>query len=139
MTLTRGSRRKAWVIVVDTPRPPVEDPLLGGAAAGEVIAVFPPQWGISRLVPIVDAYVQLLCSPADKDAYLKPRTAPYAAEVVAFGQQVSGGYNPYVEAFRVDDLVLVEDSETGRTSYAYTRRPAFTPLWVQEREREQGS
>lgn len=139
MALTRGSRRKAWVIVVDTPRPPIEDPQLGGAPAGEVIAVFPPLWGIDRLVPIVDAYVQLLCSPADKHAYLKPGKAPYAAEVVAFGQQVSGGYNPYIEAFRVDDLVLVEDSDTGRTSYDYTRQPAITPQWVLEREREQGS
>jgi N-acetylneuraminate synthase len=47
-----------------------------------------------------------------------------------FDEESADALDPYVSAFKVDDLVLVEDDETGRSWYEYTRRPVSTPQWI---------
>lgn len=126
MTLTRGPKRKAWVIIADTPRPPYQDRTFGGVPPGVPLAVFPSRTSKAVIQRVVDAFVQNFASSAsDMADYLKKGGAPYKAEVHALGQEVMGGYNPYVEAIQVDDLRVVTDTETGAEYFEFTRRPPF--------------
>lgn len=67
--------------------------------------------------------------------------APYQAKVVAYTGQVHGGIDPYIEAFKVNDLVVVTDQETGDERFEFTRQiPDKLPLLVdRERERSDSS
>lgn len=88
--------------------------------------MFPSRTSKAVIQRVVDAFVQNFASSAsDMADYLKKGGAPYKAEVHAFGQEVMGGYNPYVEAIQVDDLRVVTDTETGVECFEFTRRPPF--------------
>lgn len=128
MTLKRGPKRKAWIIIADAPRPPFQDQVFGGVAPGNPLAVFPARTNMRTLRAVVDAFVQnFLRYPSDMVAYLTRDGAPYRAQEESWGQQVMGGFNPYVEAIRVDDLRVVMDTETGEEHFEYTRRPPIVP------------
>jgi hypothetical protein len=97
--------------------------MLGGHPAGTPLALFPPQWGIDRLLPIVDSFVQLL-DPylVDKlDSRQKSRV-PYPAKVVGYGAEVEGGWNPTVVAFHVRDFQVLPEDETDIESVTFTLR-----------------
>jgi hypothetical protein len=57
---------------------------------------------------------------------------PYAAKAVGYGREIEGGYNPTVVAFKVADLQIHTDDDTGVETATYTRVPATTPAWLQE-------
>lgn len=128
MTLRRGPKRKAWIIIADAPRPPFQDRVFGGVSPRTPLAVFPSRTSTKVLRAVVDAFVQSFNDfPSDMESYLTRAGAPYAAKDEAWGQQVMGGYNPYVEAIRVDDLRVVTDVDTGDEHFEYTRRPPTIP------------
>jgi hypothetical protein len=126
--LTRSRPRPAWIVVYDEPRPPIKDVVFGGVPPGQPLAVFPSTWGIDRLLPVVDAFVQSFSmAPSEKTGYLPRGHKPYAAERHNWGREIMGGYNPYIEAFRVPDLTVVHDDETGGERFEYTRPTLPTP------------
>lgn len=130
MPEVRSRKRKAWVVTYDDPRPPYQGQEFGGVEPGQPLAVYDSRLGVNRLLIVVDAFVQSFSrSPEDMAQYLQPG-APYAAKVEGWGQQVMGGYNPYVEAFRVDDLTVVTDTDTGEQRFEYTRRPPTRPRYI---------
>jgi hypothetical protein len=123
----KSTKRKAWVVAYDEPRPPFRGQRFCGVEPGEPLAVFDSRLAPARLLLVVDAFVQNFFGyPSDMTDYVR-RAAPYAAKVEGWGQQVIGGFNPYVEAFRVDDLCVVTDTDTGEERFEYTRRPLTTP------------
>ncbi|MFI8632159.1 hypothetical protein ACIGEP_06165 [Microbacterium sp. NPDC077663] len=124
----RGPKRKAWVIVYDDPRGPFRDSRYGVAEPGEPLAIFPSRTPIERIMAAVDALVQALTVTyvEDRIDYLK-KDVYGRAEKHGWGQQVMGGTNPYIEAFRVEDLRLVTDTETGATRFEFTRQPPDAP------------
>jgi hypothetical protein len=135
MALKRDRKRKAWVIVLDSANPAAHEEILARAEVGQPLAALPPRTSIDKVLAVVDALVQVYLwrDAEDRMRFLKPveprkpETAYGRAQKHDWGQQVMGGFNPYIEAFRVDDLRLVTDIETGQTSFEYTRRPAFVP------------
>lgn len=121
MALEHSKPKKAWIIVAEKLRPPFTTSGLGEHPEGQPLAIFPPTWGIDRLAPVVDGFVQLaMQSPEDSITYAKPKAAPYLAKKVAYGTQLEGGFNPYIHAIYVNDLVLVSDTETGKSWFTYS-------------------
>lgn len=138
MLLPAGPPRRVWVVMVEAPRSPIEDPRLGGLPAETPLALFPPQWGVARLIPIVDSFVQLLHTQmVDKLDYRMTSRVPYPARLVGFGTEVEGGWNPTVVAFRVRNFQVLVDDDTGEDSATFTREAFSEPEWFR-REREQG-
>ena len=138
MTTTRSRKHKAWVVVADQPRPPFQEIVFGGVPPGVPLAVFPPRLTTEKIRLVVDAFVQNFNATADDMAdYLKREDAPYAAKVHSWGQTVTGGFNPYVEAFRVDDLQVVIDHETGERRFKFTRKQPQKPWWLEKREAQE--
>ncbi|GAA3737672.1 hypothetical protein GCM10022239_11720 [Leifsonia bigeumensis] len=133
-----GPPRAVWVVMVEPPTPPIDDPMLGGHPAGTPLALFPPRWGIDKLLPVVDSFVQLLDpNLVDKLDYRQMSHVPYPARVVGYGMEVEGGWNPTVVAFKVQDLQVFTEDETGIESVTFTRVPPSAPEWLL-RERELG-
>lgn len=128
MTIEKSKPRKAWIIIADEARNPHIAESIVPIKPKQPMAVYPPQWKLDRLLPIIDGFVQFIGnSPDDMLPYLKPQTAPYRAEAHAWGQQAMGGYDPYIEAIRVDDLTLCLDTESGNRWFEYTRKPPVVP------------
>lgn len=124
MAMRRSRKRKAWVIVADRPRAPYADQVFGGVAPGVPLAVFPSRTPFAVVQGVVDAFAQNFSGyPSDMIDYLRREGAPYSARREGWGQEIMGGYNPYVEAFRVDDLQVVTDTDTGEERFTFTRRP----------------
>lgn len=122
MTIERTEPSKAWIIIADKPRSSYMAESIREITAGQPLAVFPPTWGLDRLLPIVDGFVQFIMnSPEDMLPYLKSKDAPYRAQKEAWGQQAMGGFDPYVEAISVGDLRLCTDTESGENWFEYTR------------------
>lgn len=129
----RGRKRKAWVIVYDNPRPPYRGERYGGVEPGEPLVVLSSRTDIHKIQLVVDALVQALTVTyvEDKEDYLRKPPVHGKAEIHAWGQQVMGGTNPYIEAFRVDDLRVVTDTETGATRFTFTRVTPSPPAWYE--------
>ena len=85
------------------------------------------------MIPIVDAFVQVqYSSMSDRLDYRKMSNVPYPAKVVGYGREIEGGYNPTIVAFKVADLQVHTDDDTGAESVTYTRVPATKPEWLQK-------
>lgn len=135
MAIEKNKPRKAWIIIADEVRNPYIAESIVPIKPKQPMAVYPPQWKIDRLLPIIDGFVQFIMnSPDDMLPYLKPKDAPYRAETHSWGQQAMGGYDPYIEAIYVDDLTLCVDTETGERWFEYTRLPPTTPRHLRQSE-----
>lgn len=121
----------AWIIVAVERKPSPNDVSYGNVPLGTPIAVLPMETPVEAVRTAVDTLVQCLSLnryPSDLIPYItEGRSAPYQARTAAWGQQVHGGFDPYVEAFRVDDLVVVTNQETGEERFDFTRNTPVKP------------
>lgn len=128
MAIEKSKPRKAWIIIADEVRNPHMAEAVRQFEPKQPLAIFPWRWGLDRLLPTIDGFVQFIGnSPDDMVTYLKPKEVPYPAKKEAWGQQAMGGYDPYIEAIRVDDLTLCLDTESGNRWFEYTRKPPVVP------------
>lgn len=133
MSINKTQPRKAWIIVADKIRNQNMAEASMKFKPNQPLAVFPPQWGVDKLLPIIDAFVQFISnSPTDMIDYARPNQAPYLAQKEAWGQEGMGGYDPNVYAIHVDDLVVCTDAETGESWFEYTRKPSTRPRHLSE-------
>lgn len=136
MTGTAAKGRRAWIVTYDAPRAPWRDRIFSRVEPGQPLAVLNAQLSIQKVMLVVDAFVQsFIVEPDDLIDYLPRGNAPDRARPAGWGQEITAGHNPHVEAFLVSDLRIVKDAGTGTSRFAFTRQPPAKPSWIQARER----
>lgn len=117
------------MITIDSPRPASQGEIRFDLQPGVPLAVLPVRTPVKEIERVVDGFAQLLNGyPSDMIDYLRKGEAPYKARTAQWGQEVEGSHSPhFVQAFKVDDLRVVTDPETGQDKFEYTRRSAVRP------------
>jgi hypothetical protein len=142
MATKRGRKRKAWVIILDSANPPAHQDVFERIERDQPLAVLPSRTSTDTVLVVVDSLLQAFIwrDGDDRTRFLtrvdpkKSETSYGRAQKHDWGQTVMGGTNPYIEAFRVDDLQVVTDTETRRSRFEYTRTPIQRPHHLDGRE-----
>lgn len=138
--MAAAKKRKARVIVIDSPRRTEPGDIRFDLQPGVPLAVLPVRTPSREVKRVVEGFAQLLDGyPSDMVDYPRKDGGPYKAKVTQWGQEVEGSHSPhFVQAFKVDDLRVIADAETGQERFEYTRKPAVRPQWVENGSAQHG-
>lgn len=111
-------KMKAWLITWESANNAT-------AVADEVVGILNPCWGKRRVADIVEFLYSSATATLTEIAYYakRPSNNPYHAEIRS--GRIGCGSNPSLYAWKVSDLVINEDPETGIEKITWMESPVY--------------